>query len=472
MTFSNMKNSKPLSVVKEIAAVTFIAVSLSVLIYFLITVAEGRSSGGFLRAFLIPLIISPVLSIIYFRHYFRLVRSEQELKKNLSRYELNIREGHHRIKNNLSLIISLINLQKQINNDSDNNSFCDDLINRIKAISLLHEELYQSDDIALVNVKEFAERIIREIVKNLVHSNIPVDIDISGDDFYFESDVATTFGLLISELTTNSVKHGFSDQRKNQIYLECRRESENFVIIYGDNGSGILSGKDVNVKGSSKSLGMTLIDSLAKQMHAEIERTSENGLRYRLVISKQKLQKSRENRNNFYQSVLFSRNIMALTRRILQEGISDKTYSLILDYAMESISAAEKGSITRLMSDGRYHFAAASGFNFEKLSKVSFSENEILLKPGEKKPRIISNIQLIQKEEGQLDDDRIVYLRKYGYTDLLRHSIVVPIQFNGRIGAMLNLNSLSEDNLFDEQSVDIASVFASQIGLVFEYLEK
>jgi len=217
---------------------------------------------------------------------------------------------------------------------------------------------------------------------------------------------------------------------------------------------------------------MILIETLTHQIDGSYVTESESGLAYTFKIPRKRLQEKEESRDKLYRSVLFNRKIMSLTSKILEEGVNSKTYDLILEYAIETIKGVEKGSITKLMSDNRYHFVAVRGFSLRKLRKVSFSKHENLLKPGENKAKVVSNIELIQREEAHFNEDKIDYLNDYGEINDIKSSIIVPITYNKYIGAMLNLNCLTSDYVFDDDDLSMASAFAAQIGLVLEHFEK
>lgn len=191
----------------------------------------------------------------------KVINQQNEVIKTL------IRETHHRIKNNLQVIVSLLNFQK---NKADNpiiSSVIDQVKNRIHTMAVLHEKLHQSNNLKKVDIKEY----LGQLVVELVESNSDKSIEISTDIDHFEMDAHTLvpLSLIINELISNSIKHGFSEQDHGKIELKISHlEEDHFRLIMTDDGSGIpddLFEKEVD------SLGKDLIVLFTEQLKGSIK---------------------------------------------------------------------------------------------------------------------------------------------------------------------------------------------------------
>ncbi|WP_141048098.1 7TM diverse intracellular signaling domain-containing protein [Aliarcobacter cryaerophilus] len=191
----------------------------------------------------------------------------------LEEKEILLKELNHRVKNNMQTIISLIRLQNDEINDSKINILLTTIQNRISAMSHLHELLYQKDTITFVDANEYFEKIISEIRQSFEH-NIDVIYDINCN---LSSESAIYCGLILNELLTNSFKHAFDENKSGIVNISFFGKNKEYKLIYSDNGKGY----NPNLKKSS--LGLTLIETLAKkQLKAEINISTNEGVKVKL----------------------------------------------------------------------------------------------------------------------------------------------------------------------------------------------
>ncbi len=197
-----------------------------------------------------------------------------ELKDKLSNTDLIIREAHHRIKNHFNVLISSIRLQsRNINNETEFQSVLDDITNRIKAISLIHEKLYKSSNISNISIKIYITELCKHILSNLAESKI--DLIIKSDDIIVNQDLSLHIGLIITELVTNSTKHAFNTIVNPSIKIQINSTSSNRLsILYSDNGIGLPPGFDIE---SIDSFGMLIVNSLIKQLDSTMKITNKQG---------------------------------------------------------------------------------------------------------------------------------------------------------------------------------------------------
>jgi len=203
-------------------------------------------------------------------------RAEEQTRCSLKEKEILLREIHHRVKNNMQVISSLLRLQSKYIKDRDDIEIFKDSENRISSMSLVHEKLYQSRDFTKIDFNVY----ISDLVKSLFHSYgavsncIVPNINVSNVSLGIDS--AIPCGLIINELVTNSLKYAFPDNRKGEIKIFLRNEGENDIVMnIKDNGIGIPDGIDFD---KSDSLGLHLVKILAEnQLQGEIHLDRSNG---------------------------------------------------------------------------------------------------------------------------------------------------------------------------------------------------
>lgn len=197
------------------------------------------------------------------------------LNNTLNEKELLVREIHHRVKNNLQIISSLINLQSRYITDELSLEVLRESENRIKSISMVHEGLYRSEDLSNINFKKYINNLLTQLIISygVDQSRIWFEVDVV--DVSLPIDTAIPVGLIITEIITNSIKYAFPDGEGN-IYLKFSRENGHFTLNIGDNGIGISHNK----LNTNKSLGMQLIHSLGDQLDAELKIDMEKGTGY------------------------------------------------------------------------------------------------------------------------------------------------------------------------------------------------
>ncbi len=208
-------------------------------------------------------------------------QAENALTMSLREKEVLLREIHHRVKNNMQVISSLLKLQSESVKDEKYVQFFKESQNRIRSMSLVHEKLYLSENMAEIDFKEY----IREMVNSLLYSygvgpsNIAVNMDI--ENISLEIETAVPLGLVINELVSNSIKHAFSEDRKGKIKITLFTIAENeFELTVKDNGKGIP--KDLDFR-KTESLGLQLVTDLAElQLEGKISLNRTDGTEFQI----------------------------------------------------------------------------------------------------------------------------------------------------------------------------------------------
>lgn len=197
------------------------------------------------------------------------IQQKEKLFNSLREKEVLLKEVHHRVKNNLQIISSLLNLQSSLIGDERIHELYRESQHRIKSIASIHEMLYQTNDLVKINFKDYIEKLIVDLVSSYHGNNNQLNftIDCAAE---FNLDTAIPLGLLINEIVSNSLKHGLSNTENDLIYVRIV-ESETplfYELHIGDNGSGF---NFKQAAAESETLGMMLISELSNQLDGTME---------------------------------------------------------------------------------------------------------------------------------------------------------------------------------------------------------
>lgn len=198
-------------------------------------------------------------------------RSEEEVKASLREKEVMLKEIHHRVKNNLQIISSLLSLQSNHVRDEEALAMFLDCQNRVRSMALVHEKLYQAPDLASIRFSDYVEALIMGLQTSYFSRCQGVHFDVDIIDIHLPIDRAVPCGLLIHELVSNSLKHAFHEQDQGLVQIKLRRDDHNgkLCLSVRDNGRGIPDTIDFR---NADSLGLRLAVVLAeKQLKGTIE---------------------------------------------------------------------------------------------------------------------------------------------------------------------------------------------------------
>lgn len=237
------------------------------------------------------LLITLLLILMVYTNARSKVQLEQKVKNRTK--ELNqankqqavlLKEIHHRVKNNLQVITSLLSLQSSNIEDSKTKEIFSVSQYRINAMAMLHEELYQSVDLSKIGYGQYLRKLVEHLVTSIkgTMDNIDVRIDVP-EDLRLNIDTAIPLGLLINEIITNSLKYGIPKQNKGAIYIQILpQEHPHFHLLIGDDGLGFSD--QINHR-TTKSLGLKLIRQLTRQLKGTIEKDNkQKGTHYDIRI--------------------------------------------------------------------------------------------------------------------------------------------------------------------------------------------
>lgn len=197
-------------------------------------------------------------------------QTEDKIKESLEEKEILLKEIHHRIKNNFQIITSLLRLQEGRFKDKELLDIYRTSQNRIRAMALVHERLYQSDDLARIDFDDYIRKIATELHQVFLVDPKRIVLDINAEKVQLSIDKAIPLGLIINELLTNSIKYAFPKglRRKGKIAISLTKQDDVIELIFSDNGVGIPESLDMNNSGT---LGMKLISLLTNQLDGEVQ---------------------------------------------------------------------------------------------------------------------------------------------------------------------------------------------------------
>jgi two-component sensor histidine kinase len=213
------------------------------------------------------------------RTQHEVLRSEQTVRASLREKEVLLKEIHHRVKNNLQVISSLLNLQARYLPDPAARAIFSQSQNRVQSIALVHERLYESADLSHVNFGKYLSVLLDNIFDTHDAASRGLSKIIDVGDANLTVDVAIPCGLIVNELVTNALKHAFPGGRTGTVRVSLRGSPDGAMdLTVQDDGVGIPPGIDPR---NTVSLGLDLVVTFAEQLNAEMDIVSEHGTSFR-----------------------------------------------------------------------------------------------------------------------------------------------------------------------------------------------
>ena len=207
-------------------------------------------------------------------------RAEDQIRASLKEKEVLLREIHHRVKNNLAVINSLLRLQSRRTTDETHRVVLEDANKRVMSMALAHELLYRSKNLAVISMSKYITKLVDHLVGSSLVTGNAIRVMKEITEITLNLDTAVPLGFLITELVTNCLKHAFPETRDGEIVLSLHPVNEKaFELVVADNGIGIPNGVD---PANSTSLGLSLVNTFVKQLDGEIEIIRENGTEVRI----------------------------------------------------------------------------------------------------------------------------------------------------------------------------------------------
>ncbi len=211
----------------------------------------------------------------------RIVAENANLRKSNDQKELLLKEIHHRVKNNLQIITSLLKLQANSVEDERTVELFELSLHRINSMALVHDLLYRSEDFSRINYGLYLETLVTPLIESMTQDNAEIELEINAENISLNINTSIPLGLLINEIITNSMKHGLKGKEKGKIYIFITQEDSGmFRLCIGDDGIGFA--RDIDIE-EADTLGLQLITSLAEQLMGKIEHDHSNpGTHYQI----------------------------------------------------------------------------------------------------------------------------------------------------------------------------------------------
>lgn len=202
-----------------------------------------------------------------------IIKADEHTKTSLMKKDILLREIHHRVKNNLQVVMSLLALQGTYINNKRMAEILRECQNRIKSMSLIHEKLYLARDMSDLSVQEYATKLIRSLFISYGAEENGITYDLNMGALRMDIETAVPCGLIITELVSNALKHAFCGGRGGSVKVDMKKLSGGlFELVVQDNGCGLPKGKDYR---DASTLGMQLITTLAEdQLRGKLTVTS------------------------------------------------------------------------------------------------------------------------------------------------------------------------------------------------------
>jgi PAS domain S-box-containing protein len=209
-------------------------------------------------------------------------RAEEQIHVSLQEKEVLLKEIHHRVKNNLQIISSLLNLQSKYINDPQALQMFIDSQNRVKSMALIHEILFQSREIAKLDFAEYIKNISIQLFRSYDAYSKNITLVINVKDIILDFDTAIPCGLIVTELVSNSLKYAFMDGRKGEISIEFSSDHSGLLtLIVSDNGIGFPENIEFE---KMESLGLKLVVALANQLAGTVELDHSKGTTFKITF--------------------------------------------------------------------------------------------------------------------------------------------------------------------------------------------
>jgi PAS domain S-box-containing protein len=217
-------------------------------------------------------------------------KSEEQIRLQLQEKEVLLKEVHHRVKNNLQVISSILNLQSSYVKDEGTLNILKESQNRIKSMAFIHESLYQTKDFSSINFTEYVINLSQNLIHSYSNFDHEIKLNLDIQNVFLNLDLAIPCGLIINEIVSNALKYAFTENSQGgEISISMKIEGDELVLKIGDNGKGLPKHIDYR---NTESLGLQLVVTLTDQLSGSIDLNLDKGTNY-TIIFKQNQAKNR-----------------------------------------------------------------------------------------------------------------------------------------------------------------------------------
>ncbi len=216
-------------------------------------------------------------------------KAEEQIKASLKEKEVLLKEIHHRVKNNLNVVSSLLELQADSIPEPHIGKLFEESQNRIYSMALIHEKLYRSQTIGQINLEDYIQDLANNLFDSYNVSEDCIQLHINVEPIFLNIETATPCGLIINELVSNSLKHAFLDEREGIVSINCHQQSDGQIhLVISDNGIGFPEALDFQ---DTESMGFQVVCTLIEQLEGTIELQRTPGTAFSIQFSELQYQK-------------------------------------------------------------------------------------------------------------------------------------------------------------------------------------
>lgn len=193
--------------------------------------------------------------------------AQKQIINSLEEKSVLLREIHHRVKNNMQIISSLLSLQSSTIENPEMKDIFNESQNRVRSMSMIHEQLYQTDDLAKIDFNIYVNGLIKSLFQIYSSSQKHIEWDVNVEDVKLDLETAIPCGLIINELVSNSLKHAFKDRFNGKISVKMRKNNGLIILKVADNGVGIPDNFQIE---KASTLGLKLVKTLVNQLEGAL----------------------------------------------------------------------------------------------------------------------------------------------------------------------------------------------------------
>ncbi|MFW6123602.1 MAG: PAS domain S-box protein [Acidobacteriota bacterium] len=208
-------------------------------------------------------------------------KAEEKIKKSLQEKEVLLKEIHHRVKNNMQVISSLINIQARRIKDPEAQEMFKAARNRVMSMALVHERLYRSEDLAGIDFSQYIEKMSVHLMSYYRELSQNIELKKEIENIFLDVTKAVPLGLITNELLTNSLKHAFTNKEKGEIKIEFFKKANTYYLSISDNGKEFPKNLDFR---KAESMGLDLVNSLVEQIKGNIELHRNKGTTFEITF--------------------------------------------------------------------------------------------------------------------------------------------------------------------------------------------
>lgn len=211
-----------------------------------------------------------------------LTQQKKKLEENVDEINLLLGEIHHRVKNNLQVITSLLNIQQRSISDKKALEAIQESKNRIESMGLIHRFFYQNKNLGEINTREYIQNLASQLFESYSTSKHRIELETHVEDIYLDIDTLVPLGLIINELVSNTLKHAFGQHESGKLSISLTRIEDRLKLEISDNGSGL---RDISALEESEAFGFNMIKAFVKKINGKLELLNTEGTTFQIEFA-------------------------------------------------------------------------------------------------------------------------------------------------------------------------------------------